>query len=668
MIDDFVILEKVPRSLPAGSPSPCSAIIDTVRETYDDVGLPRHAGKAVYQGRTGTFWGLQVDGDAGRARPTLSRCIPLLHVLLEVLRLGQASVALLEVLAGSLVSVFQCRRRVMSALEELYAVQRGLPRNAVVVISEALTEELLVCAALVPLAFVDMRLKPSTRVIASDSSSTCEAATSCELGARAVSELQKLALQKGMWNRLLNPVQAYFREKRLLGEEEELPEGQSYTMHPAWEEVVSSKQFSVFGKLKRRNRRTHINIGETQAALEAERLHGYLSPDTFYLHILDSQVALAALVKGRSSSRALNRSSIPWHCASGVRPFYGYAKSALNPGDDPTRGVAVRRPTREAARWLVELERGRPELYDLFLEETKSSLDYLRELPDASELAPAPPLDLAAGLDARRHQRQVKRFKARAEKVQKEEAKLSEAEAAATCNLSFPCRSSEPEGGVGPPLECYDGQGLEGWMLRELESFPEDQFLWSSAFASLADALRRGRGFLDLFSGARGVAKALVRTADCWVLCFDTAHGPCEDLSGVPLQRRLLRLVRAKVFAAMGAGPVCSSFSTAVTPPCRTAEYPGGVPWCSELQQAKNLLGNKLLHFVQDLVHACLQAGVHFWVENPDSSWMWRQTGTLSWDTIDGSRGVGELRTDYCIFGCAWRKRTRFKTSLHVAG
>ena len=32
------------------------------------------------------------------------------------------------------------------------------------------------------------------------------------------------------------------------------------------------------------------------------------------------------------------------------------------------------------------------------------------------------------------------------------------------------------------------------------------------------------------------------------------------------------------------------------------------------------------------------------------------------------SCGVGDLRIDYCRFGTAWRKRTRFRTNLHLAG
>ena len=52
----------------------------------------------------------------------------------------------------------------------------------------------------------------------------------------------------------------------------------------------------------------------------------------------------------------------------------------------------------------------------------------------------------------------------------------------------------------------------------------------------------------------------------------------------------------------MAASPVCASFSQAITPPCRIKAHPSGVPWCSELQKAKNEAGNEQLRFVLSLV------------------------------------------------------------------
>ena len=61
----------------------------------------------------------------------------------------------------------------------------------------------------------------------------------------------------------------------------------------------------------------------------------------------------------------------------------------------------------------------------------------------------------------------------------------------------------------------------------------------------------------------------------------------------VPLLRfRPFSLLRHGTFSVLIIGPVCSSFSTAITPPCRSWDYLEGAPSCSELQRQKCLDGN----------------------------------------------------------------------------
>ena len=113
--------------------------------------------------------------------------------------------------------------------------------------------------------------------------------------------------------------------------------------------------------------------------------------------------------------------------------------------------------------------------------------------------------------------------------------------------------------------------------LSLLQLFQRDQFLFSTQFCSLEDALEHGPGVLDLFSGSRGLARALC-VPPCWVLCFDISHFSEADLLHRPLRLQLIKLVSEGFCAAMAAGPVCASFSMAITPPCRTPEFLAGVP------------------------------------------------------------------------------------------
>ena len=212
MIDDLVLVEAVPRDV-LGYSSTCEAIIKKVREQYEQVKLPRHEGKAVYNQALGTFWGAQFDGDAGLLRPNLKRAIPLAFIILRVLELGKVSVGLMEVVAGSLVAIFQLRRRFMSILQEIYGSQRGRREEDVVLISADLRDELLCVLALLPLSCIDMRLVPSPYLVCSDASNSAEAAVRTRIGSAATRELQKYGLQKGMWNKLLSPLESYMREK-----------------------------------------------------------------------------------------------------------------------------------------------------------------------------------------------------------------------------------------------------------------------------------------------------------------------------------------------------------------------------------------------------------------------------------------------------------------------
>ena len=207
--------------------------------------------------------------------------------------------------------------------------------------------------------------------------------------------------------------------------------------------------------------------------------------------------------------------------------------------------------------------------------------------------------------------------------------------------------------------------------LKLLSRSSRDQFVFDKKrFAVLEEALESGPGHLDLFSGARGFARAFVREGCPWALCFDVKHSEREDLSRPETQSDLVASLRAKCFVAMGASPVCASFSTAITPPWRTAEYPAGRPGLTEEQRGKIAMGHEQLRFVLELAAVCLEEDVIFWIENPDGSWFWKQQNELSWNQLLGahSEKLGDLRLDQCRFGTPWRKRTRFRTTCHLRG
>ena len=698
MIDDLLIAEAVPRGSFDTLESFGKKKVAQIRERYAEVGLPRHEGKAESFASNCTVWGVQIDGGSGVVRPSLKRVIPLCFVVCNLVAVDHCTVGLLEILAGSFVSIFQVQRRHMSVLEEIYAAQRGRKSTEVVKLSRELRDELLAAVGLSVVTSMNMRLAPSGKVVASDASSTAEAAVAAEVGPSVVLELQRLGLNKGLWNRLLNPYAAYFREKGELEVDAELPE-ETYEMHPVWKELATSLRFKQFGTTTRRSRRRHINIGEVKAALAAEKIFALDEPEKFYLHLQDSQVSLACMVKGRSSSRAINlelRRSIPYATGQRVKGFYGYVRSKLNPADDPTRNAEVRMPSKSKAIWLQELEEGNHDSYDAFLTKEGVNREQTNRLPDESELYPQPRVDLRNAKQKRKQRTRMQRKRENGEKeavvdlaakgcptrdagkteegsgtaIGFQEMNQSKAEFGSRGDIAGEARQGElspRRAGVcgdhmGATLPwCDDSEAVE-MLLR----VPPEQFEFSESFGDLSTALKSGPGILDLFSGVRGVARACTREAHCWVLCFDLGHHHSEDLLGEPLQVQLLKLARARVFRAMGAAPVCASFSTAITPPVRNCLHPAGVPWASQKQKKKNRDGNRMLKFVIIIASVFLEEGLHFWVENPWGSWMWRQKGKLSWKKILASGKVGDLQLDYCRFGTLWRKRTKFRTTLHL--
>ena len=103
VIDDLVLLEKslkrVDKSMPAETLA--DERMAKIRKAYADVGLPTNAAKEFCNSASSRFWGAEVDGIAGVARPTSTRFWPLFVITCRVCCLGLTSVSLLESLAGS---------------------------------------------------------------------------------------------------------------------------------------------------------------------------------------------------------------------------------------------------------------------------------------------------------------------------------------------------------------------------------------------------------------------------------------------------------------------------------------------------------------------------------------------------------------------------------------
>lgn len=92
----------------------------------------------------------------------------------------------------------------------------------------------------------------------------------------------------------------------MLLESEELPEPTDcFQSNALWSMLAQRLNYKLlFAKQKSGLR--HINVDELRAGLKTEKILGHRRPSSRVLLGMDSQVARGSLVKGRSSSAALN--------------------------------------------------------------------------------------------------------------------------------------------------------------------------------------------------------------------------------------------------------------------------------------------------------------------------------------------------------------------------
>ena len=93
---------------------------------------------------------------------------------------------------------------------------------------------------------------------------------------------------------------------------------------------------------------THINNLEVTAFIDYLRARSRQAKKHHarFLVLLDSQVALAVLAKGRSSSRSINTLLLRAGAllsACGLLPFFGWTSSETMPADGPSRWKCPRR-------------------------------------------------------------------------------------------------------------------------------------------------------------------------------------------------------------------------------------------------------------------------------------------------------------------------------------
>ena len=168
-------------------------------------------------------------------------------------------------------------------------------------------------------------------------------------------------------------------------------------------------------------------------------------------------------------------------------------------------------------------------------------------------------------------------------------------------------------------------------------------------------------GYLDLFTGQGGVAKQLLRNGCPFAITYEWMHSAAENLLDEEVRKDVLMLLRSGAISACGSALICKSFSRAVTPPIRNQKYLRGVPWMGKTYKQSVREGNSHADFQRLVIECCEANDVLWWLENPDSSFLWRQRWYFR--RFGAPDSPETLRVGFCRFGTPWRKRTRVATS-----
>ena len=130
----------------------------------------------------------------------------------------------------------------------------------------------------------------------------------------------------------------------------------------------------------------------------------------------------------------------------------------------------------------------------------------------------------------------------------------------------------------------------------------------------------------------------------------------------------VLSLIRpGRTLGASIAHP-CESFSKARRAPqwsrmphqLRSSAHVSGLPDLLPKDRSAAELGNALLAASMRIMRELIAHGVPFVVENPRSSYLWEMP---SMKKLLGHRSVCTAECDQCMYGCAWKKPTRFLLS-----
>ena len=148
-------------------------IVMKLRDTYHELGLPRHPKKGVENQLKAEVQGAWVDGEKGTICAKPSKAVKYVGLALDLLERGACSQRELQVLGGGFVYIAMFRRPLLSTLNHIWTMivdMEGTKTWERWTLRRQVASEVVRFLCLLPLARMDLRLKIDPIVTASDAS------------------------------------------------------------------------------------------------------------------------------------------------------------------------------------------------------------------------------------------------------------------------------------------------------------------------------------------------------------------------------------------------------------------------------------------------------------------------------------------------------------------
>ena len=288
-----------------------------------------------------------------------------------------------------------------------------------------------------------------------------------------------------------------------------------------------------------------------------------------------------------------------------------YISSPKNPSDDPTRGKKIRPPDIILPDWWLEAVEGNFSKMDEYLADCGVHPDQLCGYGNLGDLC-HPSAELVDPQPRSKFQQHKKKVQAKL--VDRAIRK------AVTAVVPGDLRRKTFDVDIGPGdlhRKTFGVDNEEHFALPRttpwskeadsvLCSFPRELFILGKGVQWPPSV----PGFIDLYSGQKGFAKAASRLGAPWVLTIDINDGPHCDLLNSDLRDRIAMLLSNGVAMHFSAAPICSSFSRAVTPAVRSKAEPLGVKGMSAIMRLKVSEGNSHGSFLARLLLICLERSI----------------------------------------------------------